>query len=285
MNKKFIFFGTPELSVHTLVALQSHGMTPSVIITAPDIPQGRGLKLTPSPVKIWGLEHNIPVHTPAKLRTDAMIHALCADYEFAILAAYGKIIPKSILDCFPKGILNVHPSMLPLYRGPSPLESQILSDEKVFGVTIIKLDSVCDHGPIIAQRELPFESTPSRILLGIQGFSEGGNMLAQYLGPYLAGILPPLEQVHTDATFTHKIEKKDGEILSTDSERIKYLKFLAYKPWPGTFFFFQHTDRTIRLKITEAIFENDTFTIIKVIPEGKKEMPYGDFLRGIENKK
>ena len=282
MNTPFIFFGTPELSTYTLTALEKEGLVPNVIITAPDSPQGRGLVLTPSPVKLWALERNIPVYTPEKIRNNEEVHQLCKQYEFAILAAYGKIIPQSLLDCFPKGILNVHPSLLPLYRGPSPLEYQILQDEKEFGVTIIKLDSECDHGPIIAQREIPFTDTPSKEGLGQKGFAEGGKLIAQYIGPYLSGVLPTLEQNHALATYTKKIEKKDGEILPNDTEQQKYLKYLAYKPWPGTFFFIDYNAKKIRLKITQAKFEENIFVIEKVIPEGKKEMFYSDLLRGIK---
>lgn len=282
MNTPFVFFGTPEFSAHTLDALEKEGLVPRAIITAPDSPQGRGLVLTPSPVKIWALERNIPVYTPEKIKGNEEIHQLCKGFEFAVLAAYGKIVPQSLLDCFPKGILNVHPSLLPSYRGPSPLEYQILRDEKEFGVTIIKLDSECDHGPIVAQREIHFTRTPSKEELGQIAFSEGGKLIAQYIGPYLSGVLPTLEQNHTQATFTHKLEKKDGEIFTVDTEREKYLKFLAFKPWPGTFFFFEHADKKIRLKITHATYENETFLIEKVVPEGKKEMLYSDFLRGLK---
>lgn len=282
MNTPFIFFGTPEFSIYTLNALKKEGLLPTAIITAPDSRQGRGLILTPSPVKGWALARNIPVYTPEKIRNNKEIHTLCKQFQFGILAAYGKIIPQSILDCFPKGILNVHPSLLPLYRGPSPLEFQILADEKNFGVTIIKLDSECDHGPIIAQREVLFSQIPSKEQLGNTGFTEGGKLVAQYLGPYISGVLPTLEQSHALATYTQKIEKKDGEILSADTEKQKYLKYLAFQPWPGTFFFLDHMDKKIRLKITSARFENENFIIEKVIPEGKKEMLYQDFLRGLK---
>ncbi len=282
MNKKFIFFGTPEFATYTLDALEQQDLLPSAIITAPDSPQGRGLILTPSPVKKWALAHNIPVYTPEKIRNNIEIHELCRAYKFGILAAYGKIIPQSLLDCFSKGILNVHPSLLPLYRGPSPLESQILDDVTHFGITVIKLDAGCDTGPIVAQREIQYEDIPSKEILGQKMFSEGGTIISQYLGPYLAGVLPPLSQNAAAATLTRKIEKKDGEIIMTDSDRKKYLHFLAYQPWPGTFFFFEHAGTKIRVKITKASFEAGIFTMLKVIPEGKKEMLYLDFIRGLK---
>ncbi len=282
MNTPFIFFGTPELAVYTLESLETEGLIPTVIITAQDAPSGRGLKMVSSPVKNWAIAKNIPVYTPDTLKDNVEIHELCRKFEFGVLAAYGKIIPQSILDSFPKGLLNVHPSLLPLFRGPSPLEYQILNNEKNFGVTIIRLDAKCDHGPIIAQRELSFKEMPSKEELGKEGFREGGKLIAQYLGPYISGVLPPLEQDHALATFTKKISKADGEILDTDSERHKYLKYLAYKPWPGTFFFFEKEGRKMRLKVTEATFENNLFVIKKVIPEGKKEVSYEDFLRGVK---
>jgi len=282
MNKKFVFFGTPEFATYTLNALQTQGIVPSIIVTAPDSLQGRGLVLTHSPVKKWALQRDIPVYTPEKIRNNVEIHNLCKEYEFAILAAYGKIIPQSLLDCFPKGILNVHPSLLPLYRGPSPLEYQILDHVTHFGVTIIKLDSGCDTGNIVAQREMEFISTPSKQILGQRTFSEGGNMLSSYLAPYLSGILPTLPQNNSYATQTKKIEKADGEIKLVDSDQKKFLKFLAYQPWPGTFFLFEHANTKIRLKITDASFEDGVFIIRKIIPEGKKEMLYVDFIRGLK---
>lgn len=282
MNTPFIFFGTGELSIYTLQTLEKEGLIPSAIVTAPDSRQGRGLVLTPSPVKLWALAKKIPVYTPEKIRNNEEIHELCRQFQFGILASYGKIMPQSLLDCFPKGILNVHPSLLPLYRGPSPLEYQILNDEKKFGVTIIKLDSECDHGPIIAEREIQLPEILSKEKLGETGFTEGGKLIAQYLGPYLSGVLSTIPQDHNLATFTQKIEKKDGEIVSTDTERKKYLKYLAFKPWPGTFFFVEHNNKKIRLKITQARFQNNLFIIEKVIPEGKKEMLYSDFLRGLK---
>ncbi len=282
MNKPFIFFGTPELAVHTLDELKQHGLMPAHIVTAPDAPVGRGQVLTKSPVHLWGLEHSIPVHTPEKVRNNEAIHELAQQYEYALLAAYGKIIPQSLLDSFPKGIINIHPSLLPKYRGPSPLEAQILADEKEFGVTLIRLDAGCDTGPVIAQRELLFPDIPSKRELGERSFREGARLFSQYLGPYLSGVLHTIAQTDSPTPHTKKIQKQDGELLPTDTEREKYLKYKAYDGWPQTFFFYLHGISKIRLKVTQASFQNDTFIIEKVIPEGKQEMFYSDFVRGLK---
>jgi len=129
-NIPFVFFGTPEFAVSILEELKDAKIVPSLIVTAPDKPKGRGLVLTPPPVKIWAQLHNIPVVQPAKLDNDFTEKLKNSSYKLFVVAAYGKIIPKAVLDIPTNGTLNVHPSLLPKYRGASPIQSQILADEK-----------------------------------------------------------------------------------------------------------------------------------------------------------
>jgi len=140
---KFVFFGTDDFSVTVLDELKRADFLPSMIITVHDSRQGRGLKTLPSPAKLWAQENHIPVSSDYSLLT--------TDYQLFIVASYGKIIPKKILDIPEKGALNVHPSLLPKYRGASPIESQILNNEKEIGVTIMQVTEKMDAGPIVAQ--------------------------------------------------------------------------------------------------------------------------------------
>lgn len=255
------FFGTPRFAVYVLEELEKGGIVPDVIVTQPDRPAGRGLKLTASPVKIWALERHIP------------LEATPPEVDLFVVTAYGKILPKEMLAVPRKGTLNVHPSLLPKFRGPSPIESQILADDRECGVTVIKLDDEVDHGPIVAQASVTPEVWPMRAsILEEMLAREGGKLLAETIPPYMEGSIVPESQDHTKATFTKKIQKEDGLIeirhpMSDFEAYQNYLKFCAYDEWPGTFFF----KDDVRYKITDAVLENASFKPLRVIPEGKTE--------------
>jgi len=278
----FIFFGTSEFSVEVLNTLFSQNILPVHIITTPDKPRGRHLTLTQSPVKTWAIKHSIAYSQPEQLKDPAtllFLQNITADVF--IVASYGKIIPQKILDIPHQKTLNIHPSLLPKLRGASPIQSTILT-ENVAGVTIIRLDSKMDHGPIIAQKTIPIVPWPPQY----EGLEktlahEGALLLALILPQWIAGTLPEIEQIHTDATYTEKIEKIDGEIKLDDEPEKLFRKYQAFHSWPGTYFFVEKGDRRMRLIVTEAILNEGLFEIQKVIPEGKKEMFYRDFLKGL----
>lgn len=286
------YFGTPQFAVHVLHELEEANIIPALIVSQPDKPKGRGLVVTAPPVKEWALEREIPVIQPARLsshssgphkltRNDADSDILWnSDWDLFIVAAYGKIIPHDVLSLPHNGSLNVHPSLLPKYRGPSPIESQILADDKETGVSIIMLDEEVDHGAIVAQASITPEEWPlsARVLEEMLA-REGGKLLADIIPSYVGGEIPPEPQDETKATFTKKIEKEDGLIDLSGKAYQNYLKFCAYEGWPGTYFFIERNGKKIRIKIASASFENGAFTIQRVIPEGKKEMSYADFMR------
>src|SRR3990167_542005 len=150
-NLNFAFFGTSEFAVKILGRLIESGYIPSLIVTAPDKPKGRKMIMTSPPVKVFAQKHNLKIIQPEKLNLD--IQCPSEDFDLFIVASYGKIIPKSILE-YPKfGALNVHPSLLPKFRGPSPIQSFILSGEEKTGVTIMLMDEQVDHGQILSQKE------------------------------------------------------------------------------------------------------------------------------------
>ena len=195
-----------------------------------------------------------------------------ADFALFIVAAYGKILPPALLAAPHQGTLNVHPSLLPKYRGASPIEGQLLADDRECGVSIMLIDEKMDHGSIVAQASITPDPWPlrARVLEELLA-REGGKLLAEAIPPYLAGEIPPEPQDHTRATFVKKIKKEDGLIdLAADGYQ-NYLKFCAYDEWPGSFFF---DNNGKRIKITDATFENGKFTPTRVIPEGKKEVAY-----------
>ena len=279
-NIQFVFFGTPTLSVIVLDELKNAGMLPALVITAPDRPAGRGLKITPPPVKVWALTHNIPLLQPEKLDADFLSELQTTQYDVFIVAAYGKILPKELLDIPKHGALNVHPSLLPKFRGASPIVSAILEDSKETGISIMSLDEEMDHGPIVAQKKIALADWPPRASeLGETLAHEGGKLLATVLPHWVASEIEAKEQNHDVATYCKKITKVDGLINLNDNVYKNLLKIRALEGWPGTYTFFERNGKKIRVGIIGAHIENENLIISRVKAEGKREMPYEEFLR------
>jgi methionyl-tRNA formyltransferase len=282
---RFAFFGTPDIAVSVLTILKEQGMIPSVIITNPDAPQGRKMVLTPSPVKVWAASERIPVLQPQSLRTDDTVLHYLREHgiELSIVVAYGKIIPEPLLQIPKFGTINVHPSLLPLLRGASPIRTAILRDMRTTGVTIMLLDALLDHGPVLAQEtvEIPESEWPLRgkeldTLLA----EKGGALLAKTIPGVVNGDITPVPQNHERATFCEKITKEMGEIDLTADPYQNLLKIRAFDGWPGTYFFALKNGKRIRVKIVDAELGTDgTLVITRVIPEGRNEMRYEDFIR------
>ena len=283
-NTKIVFLGSSKFSVYCLEELKSQAVLPTLIITTPDMPTGRGLKLTPTPVKIWAEQNNIECLAPNKLDADFLAKLTTHNLDLSLVASYGKIIPKNIIDLPKHNTLNIHPSLLPKYRGPSPLQEQILNDEKNVGITIMQIDEQVDHGSIVSQKKLDILDWPVKFenLEKITA-EEGVKLFVEILTDWILGKIKPTEQIHSEATFTKKVEKADGliDILTGDPYK-NFLQIQAYSTWPHAFFFVQKGEQKIRVIVKEAEFKDGNLIIKKVLPEGKKEMPYEDFLRGLK---
>jgi methionyl-tRNA formyltransferase len=273
----FIFFGTPYVARDTLASLLEAGYTPSLVVTSPDRPRGRGMTLSPCETKEWALAHNLPVFSPEKLDEAAVAEIRAVGATYALVVAYGKILPESLINVFPKGLLNVHYSLLPKYRGASPVEAALLNGDAVTGVAIQKLVKEMDAGDIVAMEEtaiLPDETTKE---LRARLITLGANLLIQILPAYLAGEIAGTPQDHSLATRCRKIPKEDGLLdLGAPSEE-NWRKYRAYFEGPGTYFFVERDNKQMRVKIRKASYVNDTFIIERVVPEGKSEMTYTDF--------
>ncbi|MEN9647385.1 MAG: hypothetical protein RLY57_189 [Candidatus Parcubacteria bacterium] len=279
---KFAFFGTDEFAVHVLETLKTRGIIPSLVIATPDKPKGRKLILTPPPVKVWAQQQHIELLQPEQLKDAAFVEQLQQyEWDFFLVAAYGKIIPESIINIPAHGTLNIHPSLLPLLRGPSPVATAILSNTKQTGVSLMKIDEKMDHGPIIAQQTLAITDWPERDELEKDCAIIGATLLADNISNYLTGILVPKAQDDTRATYCHMITKDMGHIDLTNDPYTNWRKIQALHGWPGTWFFVQHNEKQIRVSIRKAHYQDNVLTIETVVPEGKKEMLYSDFLRGI----
>ena len=256
--------------------LKNKNIFPAIIVTAPDAPSGRNLILSSSPAKIWAQKNKIPVLEVASFKEIPLILTE-SDWDFFVVAAYNFIIPKQILDIPKHGTLNIHPSLLPKLRGPSPIRSAILLDLKdVVGVSVILLDEKVDHGPIISQKRVqpPIWPVRGRVLDEIL-FREGGRLLAEIIPSWLKGEIVAKKQDEAEVTFSKKFKKSDGLIDLNDNPYKNYLKFCAFDIWPRIYFI-KNNKRVI---ITDAEFKNKEFIIKKVLPEGKKEISYKDFLK------
>jgi len=269
---KYVFFGTDEFSVKVLEILKKRGLAPALVVTVPDQPKGRKMAITPPLTKTWAQTNNVECVQPDKLKD----FSLADDFDFGVVASYGKIIPQHILDTPKKGFLNIHPSLLPKYRGATPLESAILSDDTKTGVTIMQVDAQMDHGPIVAQTTIPLSEKWYEELRD-ETAEIGANLLVDILSDYLSDKINPIEQNHNQATETKKITKTDGLIDLSANPILNFKKIRAFTPWPGAHFFSKKNERDIRVVIKKAHLENSGLVLDRVIPEGKNEMNWSDF--------
>jgi methionyl-tRNA formyltransferase len=284
----WIFFGTGPLAESVLMSLVRAGYIPKYVVTKPDAPSGRHLVMTKPYIKTWCELKGITVLQPNDLKTLEESSPLYAnDYDVFIVASYGKIIPEKILETPNMGVLNVHPSLLPKYRGASPLESALLDGNITSGVSIMKLDKEMDHGPILVQNSFMINPLANAGTLEVTAGQLGGELLVSVLPHYLEGTLTPKEQDHSQATFCKKITKDLGLVNLDDSVDIVRRKFRALTPWPGLYFFIEHAGKTIRVKVNEVDLVKNTDEshkaadyILSVTPEGKKEMDWESFKRG-----
>ncbi|KKP30070.1 MAG: methionyl-tRNA formyltransferase [Parcubacteria group bacterium GW2011_GWA2_31_28] len=213
---------------------------------------------------------------------------LNAKYFLGIIASFGKIIPENIIKKFKYGILNIHPSLLPKYRGPSPLQQTIVNNDKITGVTIIKLTEKVDTGPIVAQKEFVIDKKYTSRELGEILFNIGADLLIDILkksNPLINMGFLTIEQDENKATYTRLIKKQDARINWKESPEIIERKIRAYREWPIIFTFAKiktkkHDTKILKIQILKACIENKELQIEQVRPEGKRDMNWSDFLRG-----
>jgi methionyl-tRNA formyltransferase len=306
---KIVFFGTPDYVLPVVTALHKKyvsgpGISPVVsVVTQSPKPSGRKQFLSYSPIDKWAHDRKIPVLYSSK---DLLGGKHGAD--LGVLAAHGEIITKEVIKLFPHGILVIHPSLLPEYRGTSPIPASIASGNKVTGVSIIKMDEKIDHGPVISQfkEEILAEDTTESLRERL--FEKSAEVLIELLDPYLKGKITPRVQDETLASYTTKLTKEDGFIPSETLTQVlqgfnpgkiepsgfanwhaKYYKgstladfaerfIRAMQPWPGAWTILKLTSGpevlTKRIKILKAHTEGNKLVIDEVLPEGKNPVSW-----------
>ncbi len=289
---KIIFFGSFEFAVYTAESLASHDdYEITAVVTNPDKPAGRKKVISESPVKTMASASGIRVFQPEKIKGNIEffkeLRELNADV--GIVVGYGRILPLEILDIPRHGLLNIHPSLLPKYRGPSPVQAALLNCETKTGVSVMKIDEEMDHGPILAQAELEIlpEDTTDTLLNKL--FALGTKLLIDVLPKYISGNAVPVEQDHSQATFSKMLLTKDGEIFPGDTIIHALNKIRALNPEPGAFTVLPNGKR---LKILKAIITTDPsrphlklsdgmVELVRVQPEGRNQIAGSDWWRGL----
>lgn len=267
---KYIYFGTPEFAATVLRKLTEAGFTPIAVVTNPDRPVGRKKIITSPPVKNIALGK---VLQPEVLDEGFAQELKSLKPDFGILAAYGKIVPKAVIDVFPKGIIVVHPSLLPKYRGATPIQSAILAGKKETGTTLILMDEKVDHGPIITSSNLSMSDVDNFESLSKKLAELSGSLLIKTLPDYLSGKIKPQEQDHAQATYTKKFTTEDGFVdLKKDPPDLIWLKVRALNPEPGVFTLnlSRGGPSPKRMKILEADLVEGRLVLKKVQMEGEK---------------
>ncbi len=260
---KILFMGTPDFALSALEAVHNSGHELIGVVTQPDKPKGRGKQLAPPPVKEWAIKNQIPVYQPIRVRGDKSfidkIKGLSPD--IVVTAAYGQILPKSFLDIPSIGCINVHASLLPEYRGASPIQQVLIDGREKTGITIMYMDIGMDTGDIILQEELIIHPDENAGQLHDRLGALGGKALQKALKLFEQGPVQGTPQDNEKASYCSKIEKSMGEIRWDNSSASVKNMIRGLTPWPGCFTFYQGN----RIKVWKAS-QREYLTEEKLVP-------------------
>lgn len=301
---RIVFMGTPELAAASLRALlRESAFDLRAVVTQPDRPKGRDLKRQPSPVKELALAAGLPVLQPLKAREESFLATL-REYqpELIAVAAFGQILPAPLLALPRLGCLNVHTSLLPKFRGASPIQSAILHGETETGVTIMKMDVGLDTGDILTQRATPIRPEDNAATLHDRLAELGAALLVETIPAYATGKIQPQPQDASKATHVGKIKKEDGGIDWNQPATAIWNRIRAFTPWPGAFTYLAATPQPQLLKLWQAQVEpipgppgeiltadrngivigcgTDSLRVLSLQREGGRRMSAMDFLAG-----
>ena len=290
---KIIFFGTEEHSLGTLKALVEHGTEIAAVITKPDAPRGRGHKLTQPPVKEFATAHNIPVWQPNKL-IDIVDDIRQLQPVAGVLVAYGKIIPQRVIDLFNPGIINLHPSLLPKWRGPSPIEAVIANQDAETGISIMQLEAGMDSGPVYIKKTVPLSGNESKLDLYNSLFSLGNQTLINFLPDILSGKLMPTPQDDQQATYCSLLSKEMSQLnpeTMTAAEANAHVR--AYLGFPRSRLQLNDNSLIITQAHVSPIYEHDLsvkfkdgqfLTVDELIAPSGKTMAAKAYLNGLNTR-
>ena len=230
-----VFMGTPVFAVLVLEAVVSAGHEVACVYSRPDRPSGRGKRTSPTPVKAAALEMGLPVRQPSSLKSpDVQREMTALAPDVIVVAAYGLFLPRAVLDLPRHSCLNVHPSLLPRLRGPSPVSTAIVEGEATTGVTIMLMDEGVDSGPVLAQRQTPIGESETAEVLTARLFEMGARLLVKVLPDWAEGRIQARQQDESEVTITRLLTREDGRIDWTMGAEQIARRVRGYAPWPGT---------------------------------------------------
>lgn len=299
-SPRIAFMGTPDFAVHALKALLKASYNIVAVYTQPPRPVGRGYKVTSSPVQILAESSNLPVFTPESLKTEEAQNTWKSlNLDVAIVAAYGLILPKTILELPKWGAINIHASLLPRWRGAAPIQRAILAGDAETGITIMKMDVGLDTGDILLMKKTPIDQTTMTSTLQETLAHLGAEALLEALPLYLKGQLQPVPQSQEGIMYAEKLKKEEGLLDWNLDTSFLDRKIRALNPWPGTWFEigsdrikvlkaepiagkFPYPPGTILDKPFTVICKEGALRLLWVQKIGKSPLPADEFLRGYE---
>ncbi len=302
---RLVFCGTPQFAVPTLKALLRAGHDIQLVVTQPDRPSGRGMQLIAPPVKCVALDASLALVQPEKIKNNLKFRAQleAVQPDAIVVVAYGRIIPKWMLDLPKHGNLNLHASLLPRYRGAAPIQWAVANGEPATGATTMRIDEGLDTGDMLLQRELPLAPDQTAEDIFPLLAEMGAPLMVETLEGLAAGTIAPKKQDDTQATLAPILKREDGQVDFARPAMEIYNRWRGFQPWPGAYTYFRgrklvlHRMLPMELRGEQTIpaearierdrlfvdcGENTRLEVFEVQPEGKKRMPVADFLRGYQ---
>lgn len=297
MSSGIIFFGTPEFAVPSLKALISKGEKILLVVTQPDKPKGRGKNVQAPEIKKVALQYGLPISQPEKIKDENFIKKLKSlSPEFCIVVAYGKILPKEILEIPKYGCINLHASLLPKYRGAAPIQWALINGEKITGVTTMIIDEGLDTGPILLQKEVPITDEDNTETLSKKLSLIGAELLVETIDKMRKKLIIPIPQTG-DITYAPLLKKEDGKINWNNPAKKIFDLVRGTYPWPCAYSFLKN--ERVKIIKTEVLEGNAApgliiraknelivgtqeglLRILLIQPEGKKIMTAQEFISG-----
>lgn len=294
---RLLFMGTPEFAVPCLARLIADGYEIAGVFTQPDKPKGRGHKLAPPPVKELALQHNLPVYQPEKLRDGRALEIFRSlKPDLAVVVAYGRILPKELLEVPPFGCINVHGSLLPKYRGAAPIQWSVLNGDPSGGITTMYMAEGLDSGDMILQEETPIGENETSGELYERLSQMGASLLLETVKRVLAGNAPRIPQEESQATLAPMLEKSMGQLDFSKPAFAVHKWICGMNPWPAAFTLLDDMPvKVYRSRIVQGEGEPGTILpgkgltiacgqgaveLLEIQAQGGKRMAAADYLRG-----
>ena len=297
---RLVFLGTPVFAVPTLERVVEAGHQVLAVVTQPDRPRGRGQKAAPPPVKEAALRLGLPIFQPERVRRPEAVELLRGfPVDAMVVVGYGQIIPQSIIDMAPRGIINVHGSLLPRYRGAGPVQWAIVNGERCTGVTTMRIDAGLDTGDMLLKAETEIGPDENAVELGERLAVMGADLLVETLTGLERGTIVPEKQDSSQATFAPLLKKEDGLIDWSQDARSIHNRVRGLQPWPGAYTGFRgqtlhvwkskpgavaglagQPGRVVRIKPLMVSCGSGVLELIEMQLEGRKRLSASDFANG-----